>query len=324
MSEEPILELAGVSVGFPTEAGRWRTVVDRVSLGIRSGDRFGLVGESGAGKSLTALAAIGLVPEPGAILCGSVRVAGTDLGTASSAELRRLRGGVVGVVFQEAASLLNPVFSVGYQVAETVRCHRPMTSREARAEALRLLGEAGLEGAGALYRAYPHQLSGGQVQRVMVALALAGRPQLLIADEPTTALDVVAQARILALIRRICDQQRLALLLISHDLALVQGFVDRVLVMFAGEVVEEAPVRALFRDPLHPYTRSLLMSARPQGTDGGPARPGREWPEDGCRYVPRCSLAEPECSVRRPPLEQLERHRSLRCPVQVRRARSGA
>jgi len=210
-----------------------------------------------------------------------------------------------------------------------VRCHRRATPREARVEALRLLEEAGLENAGAFYPAYPHQLSGGQIQRVMIALALAGRPRVLIADEPTTALDVVAQTRILALLRRICDQQRLALLLISHDLALVRGCVDRVVVMFAGEVVEQAPVRTLFERPLHPYTRALMESTTTlgEGEDdlAAPRSPEtmRHIPEHGCRYAHRCTLGEPACTTARPPLERVDPRRLLRCPVQVRHAGDG-
>ncbi len=197
-----------------------------------------------------------------------MRVAGVDLAAAAPGQLRRVRGGAIGLVFQEPASAFNPVFTVGFQVAEAVRAHRTVSRSEARAIARRLLEETALDGSAAAAASFPHQLSGGQLQRAMIALALAGDPALLIADEPTTALDLETQARILDLLRRLSEEGR-ALLLVSHDLAVVAGLVDRVVVLLSGEVVETAPASALFARPLHPYTRCLLAAAG--GVEGGGA-----------------------------------------------------
>jgi oligopeptide/dipeptide ABC transporter ATP-binding protein len=318
MTVQPLLAVDGLVIGFPTATG-WRRVVDEVSFALLPGERVGLVGGSGSGKSLTALAAVGLVPAPGALLGGTVAVAGVDLATATPAELRRLRGGVVGLVLQEPASALNPVYSVGFQLVEVLRCHRRFDRRAARAEAARLLAEVRLDRPQAILPAYPHQLSGGQAQRVMLALALAGSPRLLVADEPTTALDVTTQAEVLALLRRTCDEQELALLFIGHNLAVVAGLVSRVLVMLAGEVVEAAPTEELFARPLHPYTRLLVDSIPGRRPAAGPATVGQLpalGPDlAGCRFAPACPLARPACRERHPPLEPVAPARSLRCPV---------
>jgi len=256
MAAEPVLEVAGLRVGFPTRDGGLRTVVDGVSFSLAEGERVGLVGGSGSGKSLTTLAVLGLVPEPGRVLAGSVSVAGRD-----SAEVARLRGGAVGLVLQEAASALNPVYSVGFQLVETLRAHGVARGARAREAALSLLAEVALDEPEPVLAAYPHQLSGGQAQRVMLALALAGEPQVLLADEPTTALDPATQARVLELLVRVTDRRRLGLLLVSHDLGLVAGLVHRVLVMDAGRIVEEGPVAEVFASPSHAATRRLVAAA---------------------------------------------------------------
>jgi len=256
MSPDPLLEVAGLEVAFPKgRSGRSR-VLNGVSLAVGSGERVGLVGASGSGKSLTALAILGLVPEPGEICAGEVRVDGADAGG-----IGNLRGGVIGLVLQEGGSALNPTFSVGYQLAETIRAHGIGRGKGARQRALGLLDEVALEPADTIFRAYPHQLSGGQAQRVMIALALAGEPRLVIADEPTTALDVITQARIMDLLGRICDERGLGLLLVSHDLAVLAGSVHRLLVMHEGRIVEQGRTATILAEPVHPETRRLVAAA---------------------------------------------------------------
>jgi len=261
MNPKPFIEVEELSVGFPTSDNGWKNVVDGVTLAIGAGERVGLVGESGSGKSVTALACLGLVPEPGRVTGGSVSVAGTDIAMMSGAGLNRLRGGEIGIILQEAAEALNPVYTVGFQVTEAIAVHRDLRHREAYREALSLLSDAALEAPEEIASAYPHELSGGQAQRVMLALALAGRPRILIADEPTSALDLLTQAQVIGLLDHLVDDGDMGLLLISHDLVVVEGVVDRVAVMFEGRIVEEGPTDAIFSSPRHPYTRKLLASA---------------------------------------------------------------
>jgi len=261
MTAEPQIQLDGLTVGFPTPGAGWRYAVDGVTLAIGAGERVGLVGESGSGKSLTALACLGLVPAPGVVTGGSVRVAGADISKMSGADLDRLRGGEIGIIMQEAVEALNPVYSVGFQVMESVAVHQGLGRREAHRVALSLLTDAALEAPEEIARAYPHELSGGQAQRVMFALALAGRPRMLIADEPTSALDLLTQAQVIELLDRLVDEDGMSLLLISHDLVVVKGVVDRVAVMSQGRIVEEGPTDAVFSTPHHPYTRMLFASA---------------------------------------------------------------
>lgn len=317
MSAATLLSVDDLVIGFP-RAGGWARAVDRVSLAVGPGERVGLVGASGSGKSLTALAVLGLVPEPGVRLGGAVRVVGVDPFSACGPELARVRGGEVGLVLQEPAEALNPVFSVSFQLVETLRIHRRLGRAEAREEALRLLARLRLEPVAAIARAYPHQLSGGQAQRVMLALALAGRPRLLVADEPTSALDVTTQAGVLDLLRRTCDEDGLALLLVGHDLAVVTGLADRLLVMLAGELVEVAPTADLLEQPLHPYTRLLLASrpeARTPSAAGSGPLPALGPHLPGCRFAPACPLAQPSCRSAHPELVAVTPRRLLRCPV---------
>jgi ABC-type dipeptide/oligopeptide/nickel transport system ATPase component len=261
MSTEPLIELEELIVGFPTSDGGFENAINGVTLKISAGERVGLVGESGSGKSLTALACLGLVPEPGRVTGGSVSVAGTDIESMAGTDLYRLRGGEIGIILQEAAEALNPVYTVGFQVAEAVAVHRDLGRREAQREALSLLSDAALEAPEEIARAYPHELSGGQAQRVMVALALAGRPRILIADEPTSALDLLTQAQVIELLDRLVDEAGMGLLLISHDLVVVEGVVERVAVMLEGRIVEEGSTGTVFSSPRHLYTRMLLASA---------------------------------------------------------------
>jgi peptide/nickel transport system ATP-binding protein len=255
------LEIEGLEVVFPGSSGRVPVPVLRgVSLAVGRGEIVGLVGESGSGKSMTALAALGLVPPPGRVTAGRVRLGDRDLLGLSPAELRRVRGGRIGMVFQEPATALNPVYSIGFQIAEAVAAHRRVSRRAARDEAVRLLEQVALPDARRRLGAYPHQLSGGQRQRVLIAMALAGGPEVLLADEPTTALDVTLQAQVLELLERLRSELGLAVLLITHDLGVVAETCDRAVVMHDGEVVESAAVESLFHSPAHPYTRKLLAS----------------------------------------------------------------
>ncbi len=320
MAGEPAIELESLTVGFPDSGGGWRAAVDGVTLALGAGERVGLVGESGSGKSLTALACLGLVPEPGRVTGGSVTVSGSDVGGMSEVELARLRGREIGIILQEAAEALNPVFSVGFQVAETVAVHRGLGRREAAAEALALLEAAALERPLEIARAYPHELSGGEAQRVMLALAIAGRPRTLIADEPTSALDTLTQAEVIELLDRLVVQEKMGLLLISHDLAVIEGVVERIAVLFAGQVVEEGPTDAVFSDPLHPCTALLLSSApgRRRPIEAGGLRrgpPDRRPVERGCRFAARCDLARAACRESEPDLVELGPDRRVRCPV---------
>jgi oligopeptide/dipeptide ABC transporter ATP-binding protein len=253
-----------------------------------------------------------------------VRVGNTEL-SEPLADLGSIRGGVIGLVLQEPGSALNPVLSIGTQLTETIHCHRRQSRRQARLTAVELLGTVNLDHPGDLLGAYSHQLSGGQLQRVMLALALAGEPDLIIADEPTTALDVTTQAQVLALLHRICDEQGLSLLLISHDLAVVAATVSRLEVMYAGEIVESGPVVDLLRSPHHPYTRMLVGAASGHRTDAGAAAPpapsaARESAvvddrsSPGCRFARRCPLQQPTCRSEHPRLVSVEKRR-LRCPI---------
>jgi ABC-type dipeptide/oligopeptide/nickel transport system ATPase component len=269
----PLLEVRGLEVSFPLR-GEWTPVVRGVSLTVARGEVVGLVGESGSGKSMTALAVLGLVPPPGRVTAGRVRLGQTDdaaepvdLLTLGERGMRRVRGRRIAMVFQEPATAFNPVYSIGFQIAEAARAHdrpgspgRRMTRKEAYAEAARLLDRVAIADARRRLDAYPHQLSGGQRQRAMIAMALAGRPDLLLADEPTTALDVTLQAQILELLDGLRRDLGLSVLLITHDLGVVAESCDRVVVMRHGRVVETAAAAELFRAPAHPYTRELLAT----------------------------------------------------------------
>jgi oligopeptide/dipeptide ABC transporter ATP-binding protein len=316
MPGEPLLEVHDLSVEYPSDTGGWRKVVDGFSLEISAGERIGLVGESGSGKSVAALGMLCLVRAPGRIRGGAVTLAGKHPNGPSAELWRHIRGHDVGYVFQEPTTALNPVYTIGFQLAETVRVHRDISSDAVRSEAASLLADVGLTDAERISRSYPHQLSGGQLQRVGMALALAGAPRLVIADEPTTDLDVIQQATILELLKRLCDRDGLGLLVISHDLAVVAGLVKLVVVMFAGLVVELAPTVDLFENPLHPYSQLLLEAARgpePRASSGGVGIPGPA--AAGCPFAPRCSLANDGCARKTPKLIRAATDRSVRCPV---------
>lgn len=302
-----LLEVSGLRVTFPGPGDVPVYPVDGVSFTLARGETLALVGESGCGKSLTALALLRLVPPPGRIAPESrVVLEGTDLTTLPESALRAVRGGRIGMVFQDPMTSLNPVFQVGDQIAETIRAHRNVNSRAARQRALELLQEVGIPDPVRRLNAYPHQLSGGMRQRVLIAIALAAEPDVLIADEPTTALDVTVQAQILELLDQLRARRGLAVLLITHDLGVVAGRADRVNVMYAGRIVESAPTEQLFAAPSHPYTRGLFESV--PRIDGPKTRltpiPGTvphpaAWPT-GCRFRPRCPVAFAPCGEEPP------------------------
>jgi len=301
-----LLTIDRLQVHYPGSAGPVRAV-DGLSFDLRAGETYALVGESGCGKSATGLAILRLV-EPGTVAGGRMLFEGRDLLGLSEKEMRKIRGGRIGIVFQEPAAALNPVMRVGSQITEALRIHRAMGRREAMTEAVRLLGLVALPDPERQARAYPHELSGGMMQRVMLAIALSCSPSLLIADEPTTALDVTVQAQILALLRRLKEELGLTVLLITHDLAVVAENADRVGVMYAGRLVEEAPVRDLFGEALHPYTRGLLRSMPGEIEGTGDRRlptlegtvPDAENPPPGCRFHPRCPERFEPCATRVP------------------------
>lgn len=301
------LELDRLTVSFPGPGGPG-TVLSDLSLTLAPGERVALVGESGSGKSLAAMAALWLLPEPGEVISGSVRVNGVDLRSATSSQLVRIRGGVIGLVPQEPASALHPTWRVGFLLEETIRAHARVTRAEARRAALALLASVALDEPDEVVSAWAHQLSGGQAQRVAIALALAGSPRYLIADEPTTALDLVTQRRVLDLLDAVVSDAGLGLLLISHDLAVVANVVDRILVLHTGMVVESGATDEVFGRPLHPATRELLAT--------GPAPP-RERPSPGnaCPLAESCGMAEERCTLECPPLQTVGGSHQVRCPV---------
>jgi peptide/nickel transport system ATP-binding protein len=314
----PLLDVRNLTVMLQTQRGPARAVRD-VDFSLDRGETLGLVGESGCGKSITALALLGLLPEH-AQVTGSIRLDGQELVGMPETGLRALRGNRIGMVFQEPMTALNPVHTVGDQVAEPLRLHRGVSRRAAREEAIALLDRVGIPDARRRADAYPHQFSGGQRQRVTIAMALACGPDLLIADEPTTALDVTVQQQILALIRDLVAERGMALLLISHDLGVVAQNVERLLVMYGGSVVESGPTASVFADPMHPYTLGLF-GARPRL---GGAREGRlatipgavpELPDlpPGCPFAGRCSFTIPACHVIVPPAEDVGPGHRARC-----------
>jgi ABC-type dipeptide/oligopeptide/nickel transport system ATPase component len=266
----PLLTVEHLTTLFDLPGGP-APAVDDVSFEIRGGETLGLVGESGCGKSVTALSIMRLVQPPGRIAAGAIRFKDRNLLDVSESEMREVRGADIGFIFQEPMTALNPVFTVGYQIAEALVVHNRATRRDANARAVKLLDAVGVPDAARRVHDYPHQLSGGMRQRVLIAIAVACKPSLLIADEPTTALDVTIQAQILDLLRAMKDAFRLSLLLITHDLGVIAETADRVAVMYAGRIVEEGVVRDIFRAPKHPYTRGLLASM-PGGAPGARLR----------------------------------------------------
>ncbi len=300
--------------------GAWRPAVDGVSFDLAEGETLALVGESGCGKSVTALSIMGLLPERAARVSGSARVGGVDVVSCSRRQLERLRGDTVAMVFQDPMTGLNPVMPIGAQVAESLLVHRGLSRKAARQAAIAVLDEVKIPSASQRYGDYPHQFSGGMRQRVMIALAVACNPAVLLADEPTTALDVTIQAQVLGLLADLKARHGMAMLFITHNLGVVAQITDRVAIMYAGQIVEQAPVAAIFARPAHPYT-SALFAAIPRmdrPTADLAAIPGRVPPltamPPGCRFQPRCPAARPGCEQPQRLLDAAPGH-LVRCHV---------
>jgi peptide/nickel transport system ATP-binding protein/oligopeptide transport system ATP-binding protein len=314
-----LLEVDGLTTAFQTGSGQV-TAVEDISFSLDKGEILGIVGESGSGKSVTALAIMGLLPKPPAkILGGQIRFEGQDLLRLPDRAMQRMRGPGVAMVFQEPMTSLNPVFTIGDQIMETIRAHEALSAKDSFGRAVEMLAKVGIPSPDQRMSDYPHQLSGGQRQRVMLAIALVCRPRLLIADEPTTALDVTIQAQILDLLMDLRDEFGMAIMLITHNMGVIAETADRVMVMYAGRVVEQAPVDRLFDAPMHPYTRGLLacVPTLDQETERLIAIPG-SLPEPsrrptGCRFSVRCPLAVPACSEDIPPLVGVEPGHAAAC-----------
>lgn len=319
----PLLEITDLQVDFPSDLGVLHAV-DGLSLQLHAGEVLGIVGESGSGKSVAMMALMGLLSFPAQMRAARMLFAGQDLLQASAAQRRAIAGKDMAMIFQDPMSSLNPSFTVAYQLGETLRLHRGMDARAARAHAATLLAQVGIADAANRLDAYPHQLSGGMCQRVMIAMAIACQPQLLIADEPTTALDVTVQAQILDLLAQLQRAQGMAMVLISHDMGVVSQVAQRVAVMYAGQVVEVQEAGTLFDAPRHPYTQALLQ-AMPQRS-GGAARlatipgmvPGISDRPSGCLFAPRCAYVQTACSapapVHRDGASQVRCHFPLNAP----------
>jgi oligopeptide/dipeptide ABC transporter ATP-binding protein len=314
-----LLQVSDLTTSFQTAGGEV-TAIENISFELEEGEILGIVGESGSGKSVTALAIMGLLPRPPArIKGGTIRFEGQELLKLSDRSMQRLRGPGMAMVFQEPMTSLNPVFTIGEQITETIRAHENRSEKACFSQAVEMLEKVGIPSAISRMTDYPHQLSGGQRQRVMLAMALVCRPRLLIADEPTTALDVTIQAQILELLMDLRDEFGMAIVMITHNMGVIAETADRVLVMYAGRVVEQAPAVRLFDNPLHPYTRGLLscVPTLDQDQDRLIAIPGN-LPEPsrrprGCRFSARCSYAIPQCSEAIPPLEIFEPAHAAAC-----------
>lgn len=323
---EALLQVRDLAARFHSGHCSEVLVVRGVSFDLHRGEVIGLLGESGCGKTTTALALLRLLPPDGCVVSGSVRFRGRDLLNCSEEELQKIRGAEISMISQEPGIALNPVLPVGMQIAEVIRAHRQLNRKQRRAEAELLLAEVGLSDTARTYAAYPHQLSGGQKQRVMIAQALACRPALVIADEPTAALDTTVQTKILDLLKELKKRLQLAFLLISHNPATLVGLADRLMVMYAGRIVEEGDTSQVLSSPLHPYTRSLLASMPFPPFHGGLAGkkqlptiadnpPDPAHLPEGCSFAPRCPERMATCTVREPQTVQTENTRRVECFV---------
>jgi len=313
----PLLQVRGLKSYFFTRAGLVKAV-DDVSFEISAGETLALVGESGCGKSITSLSILRLIPEPGRIVDGEIFFDNQNLLRMPANEIRRVRGNKISMIFQEPMTSLNPVLRIGEQIAEVLRLHRGMNNEQALGQAAELLDRVGIAAAGSRLRDFPHQLSGGQRQRVMIAMALACDPQLLIADEPTTALDVTIQAQIMELLAKLARDRQMATLLISHDLGVVAGNADRVAVMYAGRIVEYAEVKQLFSNPVHPYTRGLIACIPRLGDKGLlktiPGQPDAKTNSaDGCAFLGRCPTPCRAGGPKMPQLQEINPGHYVRC-----------
>ena len=304
---DPLLDVRHLRVEFATRRGTL-VALDDISFDIEPGEILGVVGESGAGKSLTGAAIIGLLDPPGRVAAGEIRFDGRRIDNLPYEEMRKVRGRSIGAIFQDPLTSLDPLYTIGQQLVETIQTHLPMNAVEARRRAVRLLHETGIPAAEERLEQYPHQFSGGMRQRVVIALALAGEPKLIVADEPTTALDVSIQAQIISLLKRLCKEHGAAVMLVTHDMGVIAETCDRVAVMYAGRIVEIGPVGAVIHSPAHPYTAGLMGSipamdedrARLLQIDG--AMPRLTAIPDGCAFNPRCPRVFDRCLTERPDL----------------------
>jgi len=307
MSASPLLEVRGLRVEFPTRRGTL-TAIDDVSLSIAPGEVLGVVGESGAGKSITGAAIIGLLEPPGRIAAGEVKLAELRIDNLPPEEMRKVRGREIGAIFQDPLTSLNPLYTVGQQLVETIQAHLNLGAQQARARAIELLQATGIPAPQTRIDHYPHQFSGGMRQRVVIALALAAEPKLVIADEPTTALDVSIQAQIIELLKSLCREKGTAVMLVTHDMGVIAETADRVAVMYAGRIAEIGPVAEVIHRPRHPYTLGLMGSIPAVGEDRerleqiDGAMPRLNQIPPGCAFNPRCTRAMPVCRERRPDL----------------------
>lgn len=318
-SAEPILQVQDLEVEFLTDHG-WVTVVDGVSFEVHAGETLGLVGESGSGKTVTSLSVMRLIPSPpGRISGGRILFKGQDLAAMSESQLSDLRGNDIAMVFQESMTSLNPAFTIGDQIAEVVRRHRGCSRKQARARAIEVLELVQIPNPSERLNSYPHEFSGGMRQRAAIAMALACEPKLLIADEPTTALDVTVQAQVLDLLRSLRDKFGMAVLFVTHNLGVVADLCDRVTVMYAGRIAETATVDDLFASPRHPYTEGLMRSMPQLGERGQrlpsiPGTPPMPWMmPTGCRFHPRCPYAEAACESQHVSLVEVDPSHFSRC-----------
>lgn len=316
---DKLLDVRDLSVQFKSEDGLV-LAVNKMNFTLNKGEKLGIVGESGSGKSVTSLSIMGLVPNPpGEIVNGEIIFKDVDLTNVTEAEIRKIRGNEISMIFQEPMTSLNPILTCGYQIAESLILHKNMKKKKALESAINLLSSVGIPDPVANAKRYPHQLSGGMRQRVMIAMALACEPEILIADEPTTALDVTIQAQILELMNKLCDDNDTAIIMITHDLGVVSEICDKVIVMYTGHVVEQADVKSLFKNPLHPYTHGLIDSI-PKITkekqrlieiEGMVPNPFEK--RVGCSFQPRCKQAMEKCKTEEPLLFKVNENRSVRC-----------
>ncbi|WP_066062058.1 ABC transporter ATP-binding protein [Neobacillus soli] len=315
----PLLEVDHVKIAFQSDKEEV-TSVEEVSFAVNPGETLGIVGESGCGKSVTSLSIMGLLGKNGKVKKGQILFGDEELTKVSEQRLREIRGNEISMIFQEPMTSLNPVFTIGNQMIEGIKLHLKMKSKDAKDYAIEMLNKVGIPRASEIMKEYPHALSGGMRQRVMIAMALACKPKLLIADEPTTALDVTIQAQILQLMQNLQKGSKTAIILITHDLGVIAETADRVIVMYAGQVVEEADVFTLFKDPKHPYTQGLMASIphleyeNEQRLVSIPGSvPGVKQMPKGCRFHTRCQYATERCQQEQPELEQIQEGHKVRC-----------
>ncbi|MBB4826714.1 oligopeptide/dipeptide ABC transporter ATP-binding protein [Sporosarcina luteola] len=319
MSNQPVLDVNNLKTYFYLEKDVVAKAVDDISFSVYPGETVAIVGESGSGKSITALSIMQLINKPGKIVDGSILLNEQDLAVLKPRQMTSVRGNHIGMIFQEPMTALNPVFTIGSQMTETIRKHKKLSKKQAHEKAIELLRTVGIPRPEQIIHEYPHQLSGGMRQRVMIAIAISCEPELLIADEPTTALDVTIQAQILDLLLEMQKKYEMALLLITHDLGVVYEYTDRVMVMYGGQIVEQAPTKQLLKLTKHPYTQGLLSSLpnidqdmERLGTIKGTVPPAYNFPK-GCRFSTRCPFVMDRCKESNPALTELEKDHYVRC-----------